>query len=283
MLINLEAPIRRAVATATGPGTWTTHTALVTGQRTHATLVEHDGRLQAIEVLLTPEMAYRVFGPPVGDIGGGAVSPEDLLGPAGARLVAMLGDAWTWRERFARLDRWLLNRAWGGAAVDRQVHGAWRELLRTGGTLPVRQLALLTGWSERHLANRFRAQLGILPKQAARIVRIQRTLKLLQAGADPASVVAAHGFCDQSHFTREFKAMAGQTHRAFVRSRLRGGCAAIPVDRLDGAVTSAVLPLAPPEQPASLFSYTRHGGARDPRAQEDTYWKDGIQPCATRS
>src|SRR5262249_10504925 len=148
MLINLEAPIRRAVASAARSGAGTTHTPPVTGQRPPATPGEHDGRPQASAAALPPPRGHRVFRPRTGATGGGAVSPEDLLGPAGARLVAMLGDASTWRERFARLDRWLLTRASAGAAVDRQVLGAWRGLQRTGGTLPVRELALLAGWSE---------------------------------------------------------------------------------------------------------------------------------------
>ena len=56
---------------------------------------------------------------------------------------------------------------------------AWRQLLRTGGTARISDLAAETGWSGRHLTGRFRTEIGLTPKAAARVIRFDRARHLL--------------------------------------------------------------------------------------------------------
>ena len=117
------------------------------------------------------------------------------------------------------LDEILLRRAglsWAAdAAVAPEVSWAWRELLREGGAIRVSELAAGTGWSERHLTSRFRAEIGLAPKAAARVIRFDRARKLLvrklTAGGDYllADLAADCGYFDQAHLAREFRALAG--------------------------------------------------------------------------
>ena len=77
------------------------------------------------------------------------------------------------------------------------------------------ELAAGTGWSERHLTGRFRAEIGLAPKAAARVIRFDRARKLLvrklTAGGDYllADLAADCGYFDQAHLAREFRALAG--------------------------------------------------------------------------
>ena len=70
-------------------------------------------------------------------------------------------------------------------------------------------VALMT---RRHLERRFLSTFGIGPKRLARIARFQRALRVLDQ-ADPRRrgtiTAAACGYADQSHFIREFRALAG--------------------------------------------------------------------------
>lgn len=51
---------------------------------------------------------------------------------------------------------------------------------------------------------------GLTPKHAARVIRFDRARRALHAGAVTGAEVAAHhGYADQSHFVREFRALAG--------------------------------------------------------------------------
>jgi AraC-like DNA-binding protein len=81
----------------------------------------------------------------------------------------------------------------------------------------VSALAAGTGWSERHLTSRFRAEIGLTPKAAARVIRFDRARKLLvrnltehaDASYRLADLAADCGYFDQAHLAREFRALAG--------------------------------------------------------------------------
>ena len=99
-----------------------------------------------------------------------------------------------------------------------EVSWAWHELLRAGGTLRVSELAAGTGWSGRHLTSRFRAEIGLTPKAAARVIRFDRARQLLvrnltgataDGGVLLADLAADCGYFDQAHLAREFRALAG--------------------------------------------------------------------------
>jgi transcriptional regulator GlxA family with amidase domain len=82
----------------------------------------------------------------------------------------------------------------------------------------VAALAAGTGWSRRHLLTRFRAQVGLGPKAAGRVLRFRRAADLLAAG--PAGTLAdlavACGYADHAHLDREFRALAGCTPTTYL-------------------------------------------------------------------
>jgi len=71
-----------------------------------------------------------------------------------------------------------------------------------------------TLWSGRHLTSRFRTEIGLTPKAAARVIRFDRARHLLIAKAADsgyrlADLAATCGYFDQAHLAREFRALAG--------------------------------------------------------------------------
>ncbi|MBE1470366.1 AraC-like DNA-binding protein [Kibdelosporangium phytohabitans] len=95
-----------------------------------------------------------------------------------------------------------------------QVVWAWRRLCRSGGRIRVAQLAAEVGWTRRHLLTRFREQIGLAPKTAARVIRFQHALRLLQhpeRRLSLAGLAQTTGYSDQAHLTREFRALTGAT------------------------------------------------------------------------
>jgi transcriptional regulator GlxA family with amidase domain len=89
-------------------------------------------------------------------------------------------------------------------------------LLYAGGAVRVSALAAETGWSGRHLTSRFRAEIGLTPKAAARVIRFDRARHLLVSqlavvGSDTrlADLAVACGYFDQAHMAREFRSLAG--------------------------------------------------------------------------
>jgi AraC-like DNA-binding protein len=131
-----------------------------------------------------------------------------------------LREAATWQARFAILDETF---ACAATSVDgaRAVAWAWRRLAESHGTRPIEALARDIGWSRPHFTQRFRCELGVTPKTAARIFRFERACRVIKDTRAPlAGVAAACGYHDQAHLTREWNAMAGCTPRTWIAREL---------------------------------------------------------------
>jgi AraC family transcriptional regulator len=117
------------------------------------------------------------------------------------------------------------------AQVDRRLRGRvsppppWLERIREmvhDGTraASVAELAREAGVHRVHVARSFRDHYGISVSSYARRVRVQGALHLLATSTLSLSQLALQaGFADQSHLTREVRALIGQTPGA-LRSRL---------------------------------------------------------------
>ncbi|MFF3836678.1 helix-turn-helix domain-containing protein [Streptomyces sp. NPDC001930] len=198
------------------------HTSVVSGLHTRARVLGHQGDLHGVELTLAPWAAYRLFGSPLGELADTLTDPADVLGRRARDLTTALEAAPGWAERFTVLDETLLRWA-AEVAPSREpspaVLDAWQLLSRTSGTVSVRELAARSGWSVRHLENRFREQIGLTPKRLARILRLNRAIRQLAAGGRPAEVAVGCGFYDQSHLSREFAALTGMPPGRFLATR----------------------------------------------------------------
>jgi AraC-like DNA-binding protein len=93
---------------------------------------------------------------------------------------------------------------------------AWRGIVADHGRVRIEHLAAELGWSRKRLWTRFRSQLGLPPKSAARLVRFDHAVHALVAGHEPAAVAADGGYADQSHLHRDVVAYTGVTPMAVV-------------------------------------------------------------------
>ncbi|WP_079102305.1 helix-turn-helix domain-containing protein [Streptomyces sp. TP-A0356] len=253
LLLGFDGAIR--ITRAARPAT--TLVSVYSGLTTTPAVGEHGGRVAGIEVLLTPWAAFTLFGTPQYELVNRPVDPDELPHPLGhggppaashragvGELAAALAALPSWAKRFGLLDDVLARWSGAGPPSSARVVRAWSVLRRTGGAVPVPRLAEEVGWSVRQLENRFREQIGLGPKAAARVLRLQRARRLLASGRPAAETAAVCGFCDQAHLSGEFRAMTGCSPREFAAAR--GAIAAarpgLPgADRMAGEVTSLVL------------------------------------------
>lgn len=247
LLLGFEGSVR--IARPGRPPT--TLESVYSGLNTTAAVGEHGGRIFGIEILLTPWAAFTLFGASQYELTNRPVDPDELPRPAGrgggagvAELAAALAALPGWADRFALLDDVLARWTQAGPPSSARVVRAWSLLRRSGGALPVARLADEVGWSVRQLENRFREQIGLGPKAAARVLRLQRARRLLASGRSAAETAALCGFYDQAHLSGEFRAMTGCTPREFAAAR--GAVAARRsgppgADRMAGEATSLVL------------------------------------------
>ncbi|WP_296371201.1 MULTISPECIES: helix-turn-helix domain-containing protein [unclassified Pseudonocardia] len=177
-----------------------------------------------IQLRLTWRGARALFGTRAGDLAADIVDLDALPGRCAAPLLDRLACAPTWPERFAVLDAELTAlaaRGRGDRGVRPEVGYAWDRLEETGGNLRIADLAAEVGWSRRHLAEHFRAETGLAPKAAARVMRFERACDRLRSPARPslAAVAADGGYVDQAHLSRDFRDLAGQTATAWLADR----------------------------------------------------------------
>jgi AraC-like DNA-binding protein len=226
LILTLDEPLTMAAHAdpRQPPGEFGT---LLGGLHSSPALIVHEGAQSGIQVALRPLGARALLGLPAGELAAIDVPADAVLGrvqEARARILAADG----WAERFAVLDEILLaavvSAVTAGPGVAAQaapeVGWAWRRLLRSGGTVRAATLAEETGWSGRHLAGRFRTEIGLTPKEAARVIRFCRARRLLVraagagAGVGPgelrlADLAVTCGYFDQAHLAREFRSLAG--------------------------------------------------------------------------
>lgn len=206
-LVIAKHPDRRQ-----SPGRYGT---LLGGLHTSPALITHDGRQSGIQLALHPLRTRALLGLPAGELAGTDVDAGDVLGPIATELQARVQQATTWPQRFAAVDDVLLRHASGAAPPRPDVARAWQRLLTSGGRATVRELAAEVGCSERHLGLRFRTEIGLSPKAAARVARFDRARTLLQrdtlaGSARPlADLAASCGYYDQAHLARDFREFAG--------------------------------------------------------------------------
>ena len=216
---------------------------LLGGLHTSPALVSHQGRWSGVQLGLTPQGARTLLGLPAAGLANWDAEATDVIGGFAAQLRELVVGQPTWTGRFAVIDE-LLERRAAEAEADRrstvrpEVGYAWRRLRQTRGGVGVAELAAETGLSARRLGTLFRAEFGLAPKEAGRVIRFSHARRRIGeamaggmragngaadgpgtpagglaggagAGATFARVAADCGFYDQAHLAREFRALAG--------------------------------------------------------------------------
>jgi len=95
--------------------------------------------------------------------------------------------------------------------IDPAVEYALKQIVRSKGNVPLKNLHREIKVSERGFQRRFDQQVGISPKLFSRVCRFQASLAQLKSSQyiNLSDVAFDNGYADQSHFIRNFKQFAG--------------------------------------------------------------------------
>jgi AraC-like DNA-binding protein len=203
--------------------------AVLSGLQASSALIAHDGNQEGVGIELTPLGARALFGVPARELWDTSLELSEVVGGTGDELWERLQPGASWDDRFAVCDEVLLRLAGaragaggaggagsGATAVAPELARSWQELVRSGGTVTVNDLAADTGWSRQHLGRRFRDEFGLSPKLAARVIRFDRAKEMLRSipsYVSVADVAATCGYYDQAHLHRDVALLAGCTPR----------------------------------------------------------------------
>jgi AraC-like DNA-binding protein len=130
---------------------------------------------------------------------------------AAMREFARGNDAKLWR---------LLARACARHELDGRIEQATARLQSSAGKARIDAAARAAGMSLRGFQIRFRQCVGTTPKEFARLMRLQATLRALDGNLSLSDLAADTGFSDQAHATRELRRITGLTP-ARLRTELR--------------------------------------------------------------
>ncbi len=85
------------------------------------------------------------------------------------------------------------------------------------GQIPVKEVARLSGYSERHLNRLFLVQIGTNIKNYARLVRFNYVLKNMDKSPYFLAALSQQaGYFDQAHFDKDFKSISGVTPQIYL-------------------------------------------------------------------
>jgi AraC-like DNA-binding protein len=158
-----------------------TYRALVGGLHTTAAVIVHDGAQSGVQLQLSPLGTRALLGVPAGELAGltstppicSAGSPTTCTSRCAAPSPGPNGSGCsTWASAGSSIP---------ARRPPAEVCHAWRLLRASHGTVRVADVARAVGWSERHLAARFRTEIGLTPKAAARVIRFDRARRMLPA------------------------------------------------------------------------------------------------------
>ena len=198
-------------------GSWVCPETCLTGlQLQHLVVEAPPVRTKVLGIRLTPAGAYAILARPMDEIAGLTVDLEDVAGRAGAELAARCQDAVTLEDCARAALDWVEQRLAAGSRLTPAVGWMLGQIRCQNGAVSIGQLREQTGWSKTRLTSAFAEEIGITPKQYARIVRFNRAMKLVHAEDSAfADIAATAGYYDQPHLNAEFRELSGFTPTEF--------------------------------------------------------------------
>jgi AraC-like DNA-binding protein len=201
---------------------WVCPTLCLTGLQRSPVVVEAPARrTKVLGMKLTPAGAYALFVRPMCDLTGLTIDLHDLVDRGAAALADECHDAPSIDACLRSAVSWLDRRLAAQTRMDPAISWMIDQIYGSRGIVAIGALRERTGVSKTRLAAAFQEQVGVSPKQYARIVRFSRVLtRLHHEACGPLSVLALEaGYYDQPHMNAEFKELSGLTPGEFLAAQ----------------------------------------------------------------
>ena len=144
---------------------------------------------------------------------------SEFLGSEGERLKDRVMNSSSNNERVVVIGDYLLERMNKVSEMENCLHAGVREIVRCNGDVSLDGLVADLGFSARHFDRKFITAVGIPPKIFSRLIRFQSTLQLSKKMRirNLTELAMNAGYCDQSHFIRDFKEFSGLTPSSYFK------------------------------------------------------------------
>lgn len=103
-------------------------------------------------------------------------------------------------------------------SVDTHISAAVAAINRWGGKQSVSSLMNEVCLCQRHFERKFKQHTGFTPKEYSRIIKFKNAVELLRRATSPnlLTIAVEAGYYDLSHFSKEIKALSGNTPASFL-------------------------------------------------------------------
>lgn len=184
--------------------------ASVAGPGTEARRFVVEGGCSYRGIRLWPDAAHTALGIDPAALRDRSLPMHTVLGDHAQSLARAIATV-EWTDAVLQIDSWLLAHL-TLAPPDARVRGAIGMIGAQHGEIPVASLAANVGLGARQLQRRFRALVGLTPKEYARVRRMRSGIDAVLRGETHWAMLAASlGYADQSHLIRDFSGLTGLT------------------------------------------------------------------------
>ncbi|MDJ0755270.1 MAG: helix-turn-helix domain-containing protein [Ardenticatenaceae bacterium] len=193
----------------------------IAGFQTQYIVNEPVGHTDMIGVRFRPGGAAPFFAEPLQEFRNCVLEMDAIWGRSIGEIRERLLAISTTAGRFKLLEKIFLDRLLFGREPEGFVTYAIDCLIRDRGFSRIHLLSEEIGVSQKHLIQKFKEEIGVTPKQFARVLKLQTVLQQI----DPRQLISwgeiasAALYYDQAHFNRDFRRFTGLTPADYIHYR----------------------------------------------------------------
>lgn len=152
-----------------------------------------------------------------------AIPMEKLFGKKGKVVGEQILNANSTSDRIQIIETFLIGELANKKNIDSIVKATVETILNTNGQFSVNEFSKNNNIHRRQLARKFHDSIGLSPKQLAKTIRIQTTLKALlnEEYKSLTDLAYENEYFDQAHFIKDFKEFTGLTPKEFYGDDLK--------------------------------------------------------------
>ena len=201
----------------------------VGGATTSPTVIEApQTSCRVLGIRLHALAAYRLFNMPASLLVNCTINLSDAVQGNVQQLSDECSSKQTTRERFQAACAWIERRLLVASSAHDGVAWAAQQLTHSHGTHNIADLQQQSSLTRARFISMFREQVGLSPKQYARILRFEHLLDALRSGVRLSTAALNSGYYDQAHMHRDFAEFARLTPAAFVAATRFPNSASMP-------------------------------------------------------
>jgi len=194
----------------------------VAGIQNRHLVIEAVRETNLIGIRFRPGGAYALFGFPMNELADQVIELDLIQKQRFADLHQKLLAAHSTQERFAVVERMLLDALDFNHSGHPAVHYLAGRLRAWDGAVRISELVEQVALSHKRLTKLFERDVGMTPKSLAQVYRFQSALRRIAHDGNPdwSCVAADCGYYDQSHLIHDFRRLSGMTPSEYVATRL---------------------------------------------------------------